>query len=108
MTAHVPESPEVLQQALQDPTLVGWNESEGDPRFNYTYWWARIHDLYLGVLPRGFAPVYYYWFVGQGRKGDPDFDSKNLIAGHEATPEAAREAATTWYNRNRMNIKERP
>jgi hypothetical protein len=109
MSEHVPESPEGLQHALHNPNLQGWNETHDDQRFGgQTYWWLQSGDLYLGVLPKGFAAADYYWFVGQGRKGDPDLDPQELASGSVGTAEAAREAATTWYNRNRMNIKERP
>jgi hypothetical protein len=109
MDDKVPESAEVLQQALTDPSLQGWNETSTDPMFQFqTYWWIRVGDLYLGVLPHGWTGADgHFWFVGQGRNGDPDLDSVHLTTGLEVTPEAAREAAAGWYNRNRNSIKPR-
>ena len=109
MTDEVPESDEILQHALQDPGLQGWHETSGDPVFEgKTYWWIKLDDLYLGVLPQGWSDGNDYpWFVSQGRNGDPDNDPRRIAIGRRDTPEAAREAATMWYNRNRSKIKPR-
>jgi hypothetical protein len=111
----VPESDEVLERMSTDPdNPLGWIESKNNPIFgNRTYWWVRIGDLYLGVLPEGWQtpdgrPINGHpWFISQGRKGNADLEPKMLAEGDEETPEKARMAATMWYNRNRNDIPER-
>jgi len=100
----VPESQEVLQQALADPSLPGWTETADE--LGHTFWWACMADIYLGVWSIRYDSAIqgYIWVVAQGRDGDPNKDPRQIAHGPADTPEQAREAATTWYNRRRNSL----
>jgi hypothetical protein len=105
MIGKIPESREVLEQALTDFSLPGWNETSNDPQIPCTYWWAGAGDLYLGVIPQD--EERFAWFVSQGRRGDRDKESIPLQQGLSSTPELARKSATAWYNEYARHLPKR-
>jgi hypothetical protein len=105
----VPVSDEVMTQVLKDPTLPGWTEVTDDPHMaGVTFWYVKCGPFYCGVIPEPHSRRNrFVWWVSQGIGDDPDDDVQMIKRGVAPTPEAARVAAATFFNRTARKLPAR-